>query len=94
MVALEPVLAAGDEAAPRHLGKSDVELLRGLIERHRDYTGSTRARAILENFEEYRPKFVKVMPHEYRRALDELAAEEAAAGERAAKAGREAVSHG
>jgi glutamate synthase (NADPH/NADH) large chain len=70
MVALEPVL---DEAAQplqgRHLGQPDVEILRGLIERHLFYTGSARARAILDQFGEYRARFVKVMPHEYRRVL-------------------------
>ena len=78
MIALEPVLAEDLGEAPpaaRHLGKPDIELLQELIARHRDLTGSARARAILDNFEEYRPKFVKVMPHEYRRALAELAAE-------------------
>ncbi|MFT3774649.1 MAG: glutamate synthase large subunit [Minicystis sp.] len=99
MVALEPVLAEEpphDGALPpaRHLGKSDIEILKGLIERHRDSTGSTRARDILDNFEEYRPKFVKVMPHEYRRALGELAAEEAAARASVAKQAAEVVVHG
>jgi glutamate synthase (NADPH/NADH) large chain len=100
MVALEPVLAEEpDPAPPRHLGKTDLALLRGLIERHRDYTGSTRARAILDDFEGYRLKFVKVMPHEYRRALGELAAEDAAgaasgADLAAAKIATEAVLHG
>ncbi|APR86173.1 Glutamate synthase [NADPH] large chain [Minicystis rosea] len=65
-----------------------------MIERHRDYTGSTLARKILDNFDEYRPKFVKVMPHEYRRALTELAAEEAAARASGAKPATEAVVHG
>jgi glutamate synthase (NADPH/NADH) large chain len=95
MVALEPVLADdGASPASRHLGKSDVEILRGLIERHRDLTGSTRAKTILEDFESYRPKFVKVMPHEYRRALAELAAEEALHSAIDARAAMEAVVHG
>ena len=36
------------------------------------FTGSTRAKDILEQWETYRPKFVKVMPVEYRRALKEM----------------------
>jgi glutamate synthase (NADPH/NADH) large chain len=80
--------------AVRHLGKADVALLKELVERHRDLTGSARAKAILENFEEHRPKFVKVMPHEYRRALAELAAEEEARSAPEAPASREAVIHG
>ena len=100
MVALDPVLAEeADPPAPRHLGKTDLALLKGLIERHRDYTGSTRARAILDDFEGYRARFVKVMPHEYRRALGELAAEDAADAARATDAAgvktvTEAVLHG
>jgi glutamate synthase (NADPH/NADH) large chain len=51
----------------------DEERLYRLIERHLHYTGSERARAILANWSEYLPKFVKVMPVEYRRALQEMA---------------------
>ena len=51
----------------------DEERLRQLIERHLHYTGSERARAILDDWGAYLPKFVKVMPVEYRRALEEMA---------------------
>jgi glutamate synthase (NADPH/NADH) large chain len=51
----------------------DEERLRQLIERHLHYTGSERARAILADWSAYLPKFVKVMPVEYRRALAEMA---------------------
>jgi len=51
----------------------DEERLRQLIERHLHYTGSERARAILTDWSAYLPKFVKVMPVEYRRALEEMA---------------------
>jgi glutamate synthase (NADPH/NADH) large chain len=51
----------------------DAERLRQLIERHLRYTGSTRARQILDDWENYRGKFRKVMPIEYRRALTEMA---------------------
>lgn len=50
----------------------DGERLYHLIENHRRFTGSERARQILENWDDYRQKFVKVMPVEYRRALAEL----------------------
>ena len=50
----------------------DEERLYQLISNHMHYTGSTRAKAILDDWEEYRPKFVKVMPVEYRRALQEM----------------------
>jgi len=52
----------------------DAERLRQLVANHARYTGSTRAREILENWEALRPKFRKVMPVEYRRALTELLA--------------------
>ena len=47
----------------------DVERLYQLIARHARYTGSLRAREILDHWEEYLPKFRKVMPVEYRKAL-------------------------
>lgn len=46
--------------------------LKQLIENHRHYTNSTVATKILDNWDEYLPKFVKVMPVEYRRALREM----------------------
>jgi glutamate synthase (NADPH/NADH) large chain len=46
-----------------------------LIENHARYTGSTRAREILDHWDDYKGKFRKVMPVEYRRALKELMAE-------------------
>ncbi len=57
-----------------HLEDSDAAILRRLIQNHFRYTGSLRARAILDNFDTYLPKFVKVMPVDYRRALAEMAA--------------------
>ena len=90
-VALEPVeeefaarqgSEAGDDLEGhgrvdvRHLGMADEALLKMLIERHATYTGSERAKAILADWAAYRCKFVKVMPHEYRRALAEMAAQQ------------------
>ena len=75
MVTLEPVKAAEDQpAAQRHLGRADAELLRSLIERHLFTTGSSLARSILDDFASYRARFIKVMPHEYRRALGDIEA--------------------
>ncbi|MEJ6502312.1 MAG: glutamate synthase large subunit [Rhodobacterales bacterium] len=56
------------------MSRHDDERLRRLIENHMFYTGSTRAAEILDNWETFRPKFVKVMPTEYRRALAEIEA--------------------
>ncbi|WP_407523438.1 glutamate synthase large subunit [Methylobacterium oryzisoli] len=50
----------------------DEERLVGLINNHLKYTGSVRAKAIIDNWDTYRTKFVKVMPVEYRRALREM----------------------
>ncbi len=59
--------------------RHDAQRLHGLITKHHHYTASVRARDILNNFEAYLPKFVKVMPVEYRRALREMQARTAAA---------------
>lgn len=47
----------------------DLALVRGLLERHRDLTGSPRAAWILEHFAEAQKNFIKVFPHEYKRVL-------------------------
>jgi glutamate synthase (NADPH/NADH) large chain len=88
MVQLEPVpeeLAALDSTDDvpeshgrvhfNHLNQADEQALRGQIEKHLRHTGSQRARLILENWPAYLPKFTKVMPTEYRRALQEMAAQ-------------------
>jgi glutamate synthase (NADPH/NADH) large chain len=64
MVDLEPLQAESED-------ESD---LRRLIENHARYTGSKRAQEILDKWAQYRARFVKVFPKEYRRALAELAA--------------------
>ena len=78
MVQLEPVLSEGEQEAkvPQelwHQGRSDESILRELIERHARYTGSAEAKKILADWPDYRAKFVKVFPNEYRRALGEMA---------------------
>ena len=49
----------------------DLDLVRGLIERHLEYTGSTVAKGILGQWPAIAAKFVKVMPNDYKRALAE-----------------------
>ena len=75
-VALEKVLPASRHAAgePLHLGMADETLLKDLVTRHVEYTGSETAKRILANWDASREKFVKVYPHEYKRALTEMAA--------------------
>jgi glutamate synthase (NADPH/NADH) large chain len=48
-----------------------------MIQKHEQYTGSGVARQILDNWSSELHKFVKVMPTDYKRVLEELAAEEA-----------------
>ncbi len=47
----------------------DVAEVRGLLERHRDLTGSPRAAWILEHWTDAQQKFIKVFPHEYKRVM-------------------------
>ncbi len=54
------------------MSRFDAERLHQLIANHARYTGSKRARDILDNWSEMLPKFRKVMPVEYRRALQEM----------------------
>jgi glutamate synthase domain-containing protein 3 len=51
------------------ISEADVAEVRGLLERHRDYTGSPRAAWILSNWVEAQPRFIKIFPHEYKRVL-------------------------
>ena len=54
--------------------RHDAQRLRGLIENHMRYTGSELAREILDHWDDHLPRFVKVMPVDYRRALLEMQA--------------------
>ncbi len=61
--------------------EEDQRLLRDLINRHYQWTNSRRARQILDNWQEWAGKFVKVMPIDYRKALERLQQREPAKGE-------------
>ena len=67
--------ALGDDSARWHKGQADEALLKKMIEDHHRWTGSLRARDILDHWADSRAKFVKVFPHEYRRALEERSAQ-------------------
>ena len=54
--------------------RHDALRLRTLIERHQQFTASDRAKQILDNWDEYLPRFIKVMPVEYRIALAQMQA--------------------
>ncbi len=74
MVALEKVeVAEADVGKVQHLNQPDEITLKTMIENHANYTGSQRAKVMLADWANYRTKFVKVMPSEYKRALIELA---------------------
>ncbi|MCP5401770.1 MAG: glutamate synthase large subunit [Novosphingobium sp.] len=55
--------------------RHDAERLRILLERHHLHSGSKRARALLDDWDNALAKFVKVMPRDYRNALKQLEAE-------------------
>ncbi|MEO6092766.1 MAG: glutamate synthase-related protein, partial [Novosphingobium sp.] len=55
--------------------RHDAERLRVLLERHHLHTGSRRARALLDDWDKALPRFVKVMPRDYARALRQLETE-------------------
>jgi glutamate synthase (ferredoxin) len=50
----------------------EIAALRQMVQRHADYTGSTKAAQVLANWEHYVPQFVKVMPRDYKRVLQAL----------------------
>lgn len=52
----------------------EIAELRGLIEDHRHYTGSEVADRVLHDFHHLLPMFVRVMPLDYKRVLEEQAA--------------------
>lgn len=50
----------------------DIAIVRQMIQNHANYTHSHKAKDILENWEQARSKFVKVMPKDYKRVLQAL----------------------
>ncbi|MDQ6972763.1 MAG: glutamate synthase subunit alpha, partial [Mariprofundaceae bacterium] len=69
------------------LSQNDQQILRTLIQLHVHYTNSVVGKKMLENWSDYCGRFVKVMPVEYRRALQDIEIE------KAAKEGKE-LTHG
>ena len=53
--------------------KYDVQELKKTLEEHVKYTNSVRGKEILENFEEYLPKFKKIIPYDYKKILNAIA---------------------
>jgi len=75
MVSMDRIVTTAEQhthdKADWHAGESDEELLKRLLQDHNRWTGSKRARELLDNWSESRLKFVKVFPNEYKRALIE-----------------------
>ena len=83
MVALDKVLPAAEQEAQLdrkfwHNDQTDEAQLKKLLEEHFKWTGSRRARELLDDWVNARAKFVKVFPTEYKRALGEINARKAA----------------
>ena len=55
--------------------KQDIDLIKSLVEKHFSNTSSQIAEKIIENWKIYKDKFIKVMPTEYKLALEKLAKE-------------------
>ncbi|MDO9199094.1 glutamate synthase-related protein [Rhodoferax sp.] len=77
MVSMDKVLTTAEQEASVdkaiwHRGQSDEAQLRKLLEDHNRWTGSKRARELLDTWDVSRLKFVKVFPLEYKRALGEI----------------------
>jgi glutamate synthase domain-containing protein 3 len=72
----------------------EIELVRGLIAKHVQYTDSGVGRRVLERWAECQRKFVKIMPVDYRRVLREAAERDVHQGDRPAAGELVEVSHG
>jgi glutamate synthase (NADPH) large chain len=77
MVSLEKVLPAAEQEAAVsrlvwHRDQADETQLKKLLEDHLRWTGSRRARDLLDSWVESRGRFIKVFPLEYKRALGEI----------------------
>ncbi len=53
--------------------KYDILELKELIEQHVEATNSEKGKEILENFEEYLPKFKRIIPHDYKKMMSAIA---------------------
>jgi glutamate synthase domain-containing protein 2/glutamate synthase domain-containing protein 3 len=51
--------------------EEDISLLRGLLEQHLEWTGSEKAKRILGDWDEALSKFIKVMPNDLKRVMEE-----------------------
>ena len=73
MVSMDKVVTTSEQhthdQSDWHDADSDEQHLKRLLQDHNRWTGSKRARELLDTWTESRLKFVKVFPNEYKRAL-------------------------
>ena len=99
MVELESIARADESLEPdaadmaQDMTRFDAQRLKTLVEQHLHYTNSDVARRILADWDSYLPKFVKVMPVDYRRALTDMQANQSRPP-RAVKPSKGIVDHG
>ncbi len=77
MVSLDKVQSTAEQTKSQapglwHLGQTDEAQLKQMLESHHKWTGSKRARELLDDWQNALTKFVKVFPNEYKRALGEM----------------------
>ena len=63
MVKVYPLIECNDQ---------EIQEVKDQISEHHNYTSSARAQNILENWDEYLNKFLKIMPEDYERVLNAL----------------------
>ena len=56
--------------------EEDARIARAMLTKHLEYTGSPKAQWILDNWEDCAPRFIKVFPMDYKRALGRLSRED------------------
>ncbi len=79
MVELENIKPDSAAADINDLTQADETRLKGLIKKHLGYTNSAVAKTMLDNWDEVLGKFIKVMPVDYRRALEQMKQQKKAA---------------
>lgn len=77
MVSMGKILSAAEQKTAHakthlHRGQTDEALLYKLLEDHNRWTGSKRARDLLDHWPDVLGRFVKVFPNDYKRALAEM----------------------
>ena len=76
MIELEKIENNEDVILSDNLLRHDKERLKTLIQNHYRYTNSPKAKNILDNFNNYLPKFIKIMPTEYKKVLTKMFAKD------------------